>query len=230
MTKKHEIYTLSASIAGELVPFYVGHTNNPKRRLGEHRSAVKDPTNTEYKYQWCRALEASGYSWQMDILGEIEDDEDAEYEWVLRIARKNKEAGREFIDGLPLTNMKAGDFLHEILDRKDIRTKEHIKNYKAEKKAEAIEQQRAINYQRERAKFSKYPDWEDTSWNYEPTERGLQFKEYLKTLGDEYAAKTEAEKTRARERAKRQLAILNDTERDKRIEEETRRLMEEDGE
>jgi len=216
MTKKenHYLYALTFDANPQPVVFYVGHTNNPKRRETEHRAAVRDTANTEYKYQWCRQLEAVGVKWDFVVLGEIEDDEDAEYEWVLKFARDNKSKDIAFIDDLPLTNMKAGDFLHEILDRPEIRTKKQIKQYREERK------QRATDYERDN----------DQSWNYVPTAKGEMFKEYVQALGEEHAAVSEQERQRAAEKAKKYMDMLNSPERQQRIREETERLMREDDE
>lgn len=141
---KHFLYTLVFDANPEPVVFYVGHTNDPKRRATEHRSSARDPENTEYKYRWCRELASIGVKWDFVVVGEIEDDEDAEYEWVLKFARHNQKLGIEFIDGLPLTNMKAGDFLSEILTDRTITSREEIKQYRIKR-----EQNKTINYQRD---------------------------------------------------------------------------------
>ena len=44
---KHFLYTLVFDCDPEPVVFYVGHTNDPKRRETEHRSAARDLKNTE---------------------------------------------------------------------------------------------------------------------------------------------------------------------------------------
>lgn len=126
---KHFLYVLAVDADPEPIVFYVGHTNNPKRREIEHRSCAKDPANTEYKYRCCRALTEEGLNWNFIVIGEIEDDEDSEYEQILKFARKNKELGITFFDDLPLTNMKAGDLLGEMLTN-DVRTRDEIKVYR----------------------------------------------------------------------------------------------------
>lgn len=145
MTDKHYLYTLVFDADPEPVVFYVGHTNDPKRRETEHRRAALDPRNTEYKYQWCRNLAAVGVAWQFIVVGEIGTDEDSEHEWVLRFARHNQDLGIEFIDQLPLTNMKAGDFLAEILADRSISTRDEIREYRIQR-----EQARAVDYERVR--------------------------------------------------------------------------------
>ena len=89
------IYTLSEKNGS---PFYVGRTNNMKRRLGEHRSSSK--TGTEVKYQFIRDLESNNKEWTMDILIEIDE------------SSKNYEDFYVYLlisEGYKLTNMKAGD-------------------------------------------------------------------------------------------------------------------------
>jgi hypothetical protein len=66
----------------------------------------------------------------MDVLHEIATDDDTEYEWILKFARMNEQHGIEFYDGYPLTNMKAGDLLTDIIDLPYITTKEDITKYR----------------------------------------------------------------------------------------------------
>jgi hypothetical protein len=66
----------------------------------------------------------------MDVLHEISTDDDTEYEWILKIARMNERLGIEFYDGYPLTNMKAGDLLEELVGCKYVTTKEDITKYR----------------------------------------------------------------------------------------------------
>jgi hypothetical protein len=80
------------------LPFYVGRTNDPARRLGEHRRDSR--TGHELKYQHIRSLEAAGQDWNMEILQECgADTEHYEDFWVYTLIR----------EGYNLTNMKMGD-------------------------------------------------------------------------------------------------------------------------
>jgi hypothetical protein len=207
--ESHYLYALTFDASPRPVVFYVGHTNNPKRRETEHRASAKDLSNTEYKYQWCRQLEAVDVAWDFVVIGEIEDDEDAEYEWVLKFARDNHSKGITFIDDLPLTNMKAGDFLGEILDRTDIRTKQDIKKYRTER-----EQARKISYERD-----------EQSEDFVATERGDQFREYIQTLGEASQAENAEEQKALDKRAQAYLKMINDPARQARIRAETEELM-----
>jgi hypothetical protein len=137
------LYTLVFDADPKPVIFYVGRTNDPKRRVSEHKLAVKNLEHTEYKYSWARQLEEVGVSWDLVTICEIDDDEDSEYEWVLRFARDNQERGISFLDDLPLTNMKRGDFLSEMISIKSIQTAQDIREYR---NAQAV---RAISYQRD---------------------------------------------------------------------------------
>lgn len=130
---KHFLYTLVFDTNQGPVVFYVGHTNDPKRRETEHRAAVKNLDNQEYKYQWCRSLESVGQTWDFIVVGEIASDEDTEYEWVLKFARDNQDKGIAFIDDLPLTNMRRGDFLEEILADRTINTASEIREYRTQR-------------------------------------------------------------------------------------------------
>ena len=149
MIKKHYLYTLVFDAEPEPVVFYVGHTNDPDRRAAEHRRAAADLKNTEYKYRWCRELTAVGIGWDFVVVGEIDDDEDSEYEWILKFARDNRSKNISFYDDLPLTNMKAGDFYHEILHRTDIKTRDEIRAYRL-----AREFSKQVDYQRHEIEFT----------------------------------------------------------------------------
>ena len=140
---KQYLYTLVFDAEPNPVVFYVGRTNDPKRRLQEHKLAVKNPEHSEYKYQWCRQLEEVGLTWDLVTICEIDDDEDSEYEWVLRFARDNQERKIGFLDDLPLTNMKRGDFLTEMISIPTIQTASDIREYR---NAQAV---RAISYERD---------------------------------------------------------------------------------
>jgi hypothetical protein len=203
MTEPHYLYTLTFDAEPQPVVFYVGHTNNPKRRETEHRASVKDLSNTEYKYQWCRELEAVGIKWDFVVLGEIEKSDDAEYEWVLKFARDNSSRGISFIEDLPLTNMKRGDFLEEILADKSISTKAEIAAYRQQRKTRV------------------------TSYNAESGEMVAYGAEILKELQDSADIKRiEAHEQRIKqiEREQRHQEMLASPERAERIRLETLRL------
>lgn len=81
-------------------PFYVGRTNDKKRRLGEHKRDWK--TGTEAKYQFIRDLESKSIEWEMIPLTEVGPDcKHYEDFWVYTL----------ILEGYELTNMKAGDSL-----------------------------------------------------------------------------------------------------------------------
>jgi hypothetical protein len=200
---KHFLYTLVFDANPEPVVFYVGHTNDPKRRETEHRSSARDLSNTEYKYRWCRKLDEIGIPWSFVVIGEIEDDEDSEYEWILKFARKNAGLNITFEEGLPLTNMKAGDFLGEILTDRTITTRDEIKEYRIKR-----EQAKTINYQRVKPT---------------PQAQSIIDQELIDAEAnrlDNY--RTERERV---ERALKHEQMLNDPERQRKIKTETLRLM-----
>jgi hypothetical protein len=118
------------------VVFYVGHTNDVDRRWTEHINNAFNENHAEYetyKYRWIRSLRDVGIECQMDVLHEIDTDDDTEYEWILKIARMNTRLGIEFYDGYPLTNMKAGDLLTELIACKYVTSKEDIAKYRQAK-------------------------------------------------------------------------------------------------
>jgi hypothetical protein len=136
--KQTSIYTLSFQNPPdneETVVFYVGRTNDPKRRIGEHRSKSLHLDDETYKYQIIRKLDEHGIPWELTVIAEnISDETESEYEYVLLFARHNQNKGVTFINGHPLANMKNGDILTEIIDDYSIVTNTDIKRYRAKKK------------------------------------------------------------------------------------------------
>ena len=132
------VYTLAFQVEREdPMIFYVGTTNNFKRRQQEHRTNSINPQHSEYdtyKYQWIRSLEQLGIPYTMtQIVDVAETDEDSEYEWILRIARDNESKNIAFYENLPLTNMKAGDFLTEMLADRTVSTASDVARFRQER-------------------------------------------------------------------------------------------------
>lgn len=135
--KTTSIYTLSFLNPpdDEPVVFYVGRTNDPTRRIGEHRSKSLHLDDQTYKYQIIRKLDENNIPWELTVIAEnINDEAESEYEYVLLFARHNYQMDITFINGYPLANMKAGDILTEIIDDPSIVTNTDIKRYRAQKK------------------------------------------------------------------------------------------------
>ncbi len=115
--------------------FYVGKTNNPDRRLKEHQYLSTKPDELTNKYVFIRQLDQVEIPWYMTIISEdINIDEDSEFEWILLFARHNIKNKISFLDGSPLTNLKNGDMLSEMVDNPTIVTSQDIKNYRAKKR------------------------------------------------------------------------------------------------
>lgn len=210
-TKTHWLYTLVFDIpeSTEPIVFYVGHTNDLKRREADHRRAAQDPSNTEYKYQWCRSLAAEGIEWSFIPIQEIESDEDSEYEWILKFARHNRALGIEFYDGLPLTNMKAGDMIDEMI-RNGVSTRDEIKLYRQIYEVSKT----AITYERSGVK---------------PTAGAQAIIDQEMLAAEQSRLESYREQ---QQRLQRDLAyekMLNDPDRQRRIQTETLRLMLLDG-
>jgi hypothetical protein len=103
MIKEH-IYALYYNWADERHYFYVGRTNDPARRLAEHRRNANNPEHTEDVYHYIRECQQpNGIDlWDMEILTGAEPNhrpEDEEDYWVVLLLR----------DGQDLKNMKHGD-------------------------------------------------------------------------------------------------------------------------
>jgi len=132
-----------------LVVFYVGCTNDIVRRASEHKRNANDAKNPEYsthKYKLIRELAAVGIDFRLEVLTPAEEINDRcdEYSWVLKFADHNRKNGIEFYDSLPLTNMKAGDFLEEMLRDPAVRTPNEIRAWR-KAKADSI---RSVRYNR----------------------------------------------------------------------------------
>lgn len=132
--------------------FYVGCTNDIVRRTSEHNRFHKDAKHPEYdtyKYRFCRDLASLGIGFSLEVLApaeEVTDDAD-EYSWILKFARYNESKNIKFFDDLPLTNMKAGDFLEEMLRDRTVVTGEDVRQFRIRK-----EQERTVEYERKRVK------------------------------------------------------------------------------
>ena len=185
--------------------FYVGHTNDVERRRQEHMTNPLNTNHTEYmtyKYQWARSLIEMGIEYKLIPLHKIETDDDTEYEWILKFARRNADAGISFYDGYPLTNMKAGDFLTEIIRRREITTSEQITRYR---------KQRSVNY------------LSDSTGELTPI--GKKIVAELQIYAEKLRAENEERAKQKLQRENAQLMQLQDVNRKIRIVKETMELL-----
>jgi hypothetical protein len=136
------------------VVFYVGCTNDINRRLREHKRAFCDPNGADFdtfKYQFCRDLQSLGITFDLHVIEEnVEMTDDDEYHWILKLARHNESEGIAFYDNLPLTNMRAGDFLEEMMRDQTVKTVQDIRQFR-QLKSQA---RRVSTYQRANANSS----------------------------------------------------------------------------
>lgn len=200
------LYVLAFEADDEPVVFYVGHTNDIERRRTEHMTNPLNPNHSEYmtnKYQWARSLIESGIEYKLIPLHKIETDDDTEYEWILKFARRNAESGISFYDGYPLTNMKAGDFLDEILHRREITTAEQITAYR---------KQRSVSYLR------------DTGTG-ELTPIGKKIVAELQVYAEKVRQENAVKDAKKLQRENAQLIQLQDVNRKMRIVRETMELL-----
>jgi hypothetical protein len=133
------------------VVFYVGCTNNIHRRTLEHKRNPFDTKHAEYstdKYKFCRDLESQGIEYFLEVLAPAEHITDSadEYSWILKFADHNRDNNILFYDGNPLTNMRAGDFLSEMMAERAVRTPSQIRSY-----MQGREQARQVTLERDRA-------------------------------------------------------------------------------
>jgi predicted GIY-YIG superfamily endonuclease len=105
---KDQIYALYYDYNDRRHYFYVGRTNDPARRLSEHRRNANDPEHTEDVYEFIRKeRQPNGIDlWDMELLwtqpnGRSQDCEDF---WVVLLIRADNK----------LKNMKRGD-LHRLV-------------------------------------------------------------------------------------------------------------------
>jgi len=199
------LYVLAFEADDEPIVFYVGHTNDVERRRSEHMNNPLNPNHSEYttyKYQWARSLIEMGIEYKLIPLHKIETDDDTEYEWILKFARRNADANIAFYDGYPLTNMKAGDFLTEIIDKRDITTAEQITRYRT---------QRSISYLRD--------------GTGELTPIGKTIVAQLQVYAEKVRAENAVREQKKFERENAQLIQLRDAGRQERLRAETIELL-----
>jgi hypothetical protein len=205
MSADNHIYVLTYKDQdGRSHIFYVGRTGNPKKREADHRNNSQNPRHDEYethKYQWCRR-----HPWQFEVLCEASEDYD-EYSAILEISRINSENGVSFINGDPLTNMKAGDFWAEMIADRSVATtnRDHYVRYRSEREREATNyerdtfgdqsQRRTIppifieEERRRRAHIPKGP----TDWTFKGYDHSIARAEYLRQQTEEMIRRDRAE-------------------------------------
>jgi len=156
---KKSVYALVYEDANDdTIVFYIGCTNDVTRRSAEHRRNSLNETHTEYntyKYQWIRQLDQHDCAFRLEVIAEdVQDDENTEYEYVLKFARYNESQGYGFYEGMPLTNMRAGDFLSEMMRDRTVNTAAEIGAWRARRSAA----QRVTAYERESQDISQGRD------------------------------------------------------------------------
>jgi predicted GIY-YIG superfamily endonuclease len=156
---KKSVYALVYEDANDdTIVFYIGCTNDVARRSAEHRRNSLNETHTEYntyKYQWIRQLDQHDCAFRLEVIAEdVQDDENTEYEYVLKFARYNESQGYGFYEGMPLTNMRAGDFLSEMMRDRTVNTAAEIGVWRRRR----TESQRVTAYERESQDISQGRD------------------------------------------------------------------------
>jgi hypothetical protein len=192
--------------------FYVGHTTDIDRRFREHAVNAYNKNHAEYdtyKYQFIRSLDELNIPWSISVLEEqVTHDDDSEYEWILRIARDNEDKSRQFYHGLPLTNMRAGDFVEEMVRDRSISTRQEVGAWRERRR-----QQREISYIR---------DQTDTPQNLDAKE--LARREQRQQIFQDWQSAIR-QTPRSEPDCQRYLDMLNNTERQEKIQTETVNLI-----
>lgn len=213
-SKYHHIYGLWFAAEDQEIVFYVGHTTNLERRREEHLTNAFNPRHAEFdteKYRWCRSLREQGLEYDLKPLALfVKDDDNSEYEWILRQARENIDLGITFYNGMPLCNMKAGDFLDEMLANRAIKTAKDIQDFK----------NRRLQIERERRSYLR-----DFSGDAEPTAQAQKIINWLQQDAERRQQIAEVEAKQRLEREGKYKAMLSDPERQERIRLETERMM-----
>jgi hypothetical protein len=127
------IYELRCCINGDWHPFYVGRTNDQRRRLNEHITSTR--VGTTLVYQFIREqLEPAGVAWDLFPVDAYSDDYvDQEDEHIMSL----------LYDGIRLKNMKKGDatwMTRRVAESNDM-VQRGIKSYRQYKKIIDLEQQ-----------------------------------------------------------------------------------------
>lgn len=147
--------------------FYVGRSNDVERRYLEHKRNAVNLSHPEWstaKYIFIRGLEEMGIEWRLELIHfGVKEEQDSEYAYVLEKARENQARGIVFKPyDMPLTNMKRGDMLDEMIRIPSITTWQDVKNYRIEKEKKEKEEarnRRRISY--ELKKEARQNTWTD---------------------------------------------------------------------
>ena len=104
---KPDTYKYLYTLSYESKPFYVGRTNDPKRRESEHRRNWKDDDHHEDVYTFIRFLESTNRQWTFNVIVQScrsKLNREWEHAFVVKYTR----------EGYKLMNMKHGD--HDSID------------------------------------------------------------------------------------------------------------------
>ena len=93
---KKDVYGLYFDLDDQKILFYVGCTNDIRRRESEHKRAFSDPKHAEfdtYKYKLCRDLASVGVDFCLKVIEPMAtvNNESDEYTWILKAARANED-------------------------------------------------------------------------------------------------------------------------------------------
>lgn len=160
----HYIYALYET--DSKTKFYVGRTEDPKRRLGEHRYGAKSyKDGDENKYLYASQLDALKIKWDMEILADCDETTTHYEDYFVNLYRKE-----------PLQNMKAGD--REPWMGIDYRTPQEFLQARQTHLNKA-------KFKAARVKIKRDTDPDKTLWSFEKPEKRFMspaFEELAKNL------------------------------------------------
>jgi len=175
-------------------PYYVGKTNNVKRRREEHVEAIKSG-NTLPKYSKTRRIINSGGKFHMRSIERVFDEREAyriERKYIKKYRKANYILTNLTYGGPKELPMKLNKPAKEnqkglVFKKTKAKTKAKVK-VKKETMYERIwtHENRCLLYRKIKEKFGAYSDW-PTGSNTCPTGKGKEFNAYLTELASMFS-------------------------------------------
>jgi hypothetical protein len=225
MTEKKSgiIYELRANIDDEWHPFYVGQTNNAKRRIGEHRNDAKNATDeSTLVYRNIKThLNANDIEWNMFEVDEFNENSPADLE--------DEHIVRLLLEGAKLWNSKKGS-PNWLADRQAAADDMRVRGVTSYRKYREILSLEEHNRQIMEQNEQRIQEELERSKITEIERRRQEQLDFAQQLADKLRAEKEQTDRQAalREKARKQKEQLDRAAREQRIKEETLRLRAEE--